>query len=59
MVDPETAKKEGIVYYTSSIFPDEYEERVGKNPLWITARKVYGINRTDPVLSYDDYLKIV
>ncbi|MBO4403910.1 MAG: OmpA family protein, partial [Treponema sp.] len=59
MVDPETAKNNGVAYYTSSIFPDEYEDRVGKNPLWITARKVYGVNRTDPVLSYDDYLKIV
>ena len=59
MVDPQTAKSKGIVHYSSSIYPEDYEDRVGKKPLWLNARKAYGINRTDPVLSYDDYLKIV
>lgn len=58
MVNPETAKKKGIVHYSSSDFIEDYSDRVGKDPLWITVKKVYGINRCDPVISHDDYLRI-
>lgn len=58
MVQPETAKKTGIVKYSSSDFIEDYDGRAGKDPLWITVRKVYGINRCDPVISMEDYLKI-
>ena len=58
MVQPETAKKDGIVHYSSCELIENYADRVGKDPLWITVKKVYGINRCDPVISRDDYLRI-
>lgn len=58
MVDPSVAKEKGIVLYSSSPFVEEYEDRIGKKPLWISAKKVYGINRTDSVISKNDYLQI-
>lgn len=58
MVDPEIAKKNGIIFYGSDDRKTAYQDRIGKDPLWITAKKVYGINRCDPVISYDDYLRI-
>ncbi len=59
MVNVDVAKKNGIVYYSSSDFVDDYKDRVGTDPLWITVKKVYGVNRCDPVISEDDYLRIV
>lgn len=58
MVDPSVAREKGIVLYSSSPFVEEYEDRIGKKPLWISAKKVYGINRTDAVISKNDYLQI-
>ncbi len=58
MVQPEIVKTQGIVHYSGSEIIENYSDRVGKSPLWITAKKVYGINRTDPIISYDDYLRI-
>ncbi len=58
MVDSKKAKEQGIVHYSSSINMEDYRNVIGKTPLWITAKKVYGINRCDPVISYEDYLKI-
>ena len=58
MVNPEIAKTKGIVYYSSSQNFEDYSDRVGNDPLWISAEKVFGINRCDPVISNEDYLKI-
>jgi len=58
MVEPETAKSTGIVEYMTATGPRGITERAGKDPLWIMAKKVYGVNRCDPVISYDDYLRI-
>ena len=58
MVDPDVAKKQNIVFYGSDDTRNAYSSRVGKDPLWISAKKVYGINRCDPVISNDDYLRI-
>ena len=58
MVDPATAKEKGIVSYAADKTVHIYEESVGKDPLWITAKKVYGVYRCDPVISHDDYLRI-
>lgn len=59
MVSATVALQKGIVRYTSS--PDEtlYRDRIGTDPLRITAREVFGINHTDPVISRNDYLKIM
>lgn len=59
MVDPAVAKSKGIVLYGSDQRPLQYKERVGNDPLWITAKKIYGVNRVDPVISHDDFLRIV
>ncbi|MCR5763208.1 MAG: OmpA family protein [Treponema sp.] len=58
MVQPEIAKKESIVSYFTDKTAKNYESRVGNDPLWITAKKVYGVYRCDPVISHDDYLRI-
>ncbi|MCI5523723.1 MAG: OmpA family protein [Treponema sp.] len=58
MVEADIAKNSGIVKYSSSDYTEDFSDRAGNDPLWITAKKVYGINRTDPVISYKDYLKI-
>ena len=36
-----------------------YRDRIGNDPLRITAKKIFGINRTDPVISKKDALKIL
>ncbi len=58
MVDPDTAKQQGIVTYMESKNSKAFTERAGKDPLWITAKKVYGVYRCDPVISHSDYLRI-
>ena len=58
MVLPEIAKKESIVSYFNDKTSKDYHTRVGSDPLWITAKKVYGVYRCDPVISRDDYLRI-
>jgi outer membrane protein OmpA-like peptidoglycan-associated protein len=59
MVDPAVAKAIGIVMYQSSTDESLYADRIGTDPLRIAAREVYGQNRTDPVISREDWLKIV
>jgi len=58
MVNPETVKTKGMIKYGNSTNPSDYLDTVGKDPMWITAKKVYGINRVDPIISYEDYLRI-
>lgn len=58
MVEPDVARASGIVHYASSELSDDYAGRAGSDPLRISARKVFGINRCDIVISNDDYLKI-
>lgn len=59
MIDTAIARKDGIVHYDYSDDESRYGDRVGNDPLRIRARKVYGINRTDPVISRNDALKIL
>ncbi|MEE0998372.1 MAG: OmpA family protein [Treponemataceae bacterium] len=59
MVDSEIAKVQGIVNYAWSDDESSYQHIVGKDPLRISARKVFGANRTDPVISRTDALKIL
>jgi outer membrane protein OmpA-like peptidoglycan-associated protein len=48
-----------IVRYDYSSDESRYRDRIGNNPLRITARQIFGINRTDPVISRLDALKIL
>ncbi len=59
MVEPEIVKKSGLVKYSSKTGETEYEDRVGNDPLRIFARGVFGIHRTDPIISRNDALKIL
>lgn len=56
---PEIAKKEGVVKYHYSDDVNLYESVVGVDPLYIKAKKVFGRNRTDPIISEKDALKIL
>lgn len=57
--DSKTAKEAGIVTYHWSSDENLYRDRIGNDPLRITAKKIFGINRTDPVISKKDALKIL
>ena len=59
MVNSSIAKQKGIVLYTASLDEKLYRDRIGTDPLRLTARKIFGENRTDPVIAVADYLKIM
>jgi outer membrane protein OmpA-like peptidoglycan-associated protein len=59
MVQPDTARQRGIIRYSASLDESEYRNWIGSDPLRITAREIFGQNRTDPVISPTDYLRIL
>jgi outer membrane protein OmpA-like peptidoglycan-associated protein len=59
MMTPQRALAQGIVHYSYSENEAEYIDRLGVDPLRISARRIYGKNRTDPVISRADALKIL
>jgi outer membrane protein OmpA-like peptidoglycan-associated protein len=59
MMTPQRALTQGIVHYAYSDDETEFADRLGNDPLRISARRVYGKNRTDPVISRQDALKIL
>ncbi|MCQ2591599.1 MAG: OmpA family protein [Treponema sp.] len=59
MEAPEVIKNQGFVAYHYSDNTEEYEDRIGSDPLYIKAIQVFGRNRTDPVIKRSDALKIL
>lgn len=59
MVEPSIALRKGLVSYADRINEKEFAERIGNDPLRIKAQKVFGVYRTDPVISREDALKIL
>ena len=59
MIEFNTAQKNGIVLYSATDNFNAYSNRIGHDPLYIRASKVYGRNRTDPVISTSDALRIL
>ncbi len=59
MVLPEIIRTNGVVSYDFSDEMTRYENRIGKDPLYIRAIEVYGRNRTDPIIKHSDALKIL
>lgn len=59
MMDADLAKEKGIVTYSWSEDESLYRDVVGLDPMHISARKVFGANRTDPVISRKDALRIL
>lgn len=57
--DPSIVINEGLVKYHYSDNNEDYEEKVGSDPLYIKATQVYGRNRCDPVIKHKDALKIL
>ena len=58
MVNPEIAKNAGVLSYHCSDDFSKFEDRVGVDPLYIKASKVFGRNRSDPVIRKKDAWKI-
>ncbi len=59
MVEASIANKGRIAHYRTSSILSDHKDIIGEDPLFITARKVYGKNRTDPVISQTDALRIL
>ncbi|NLM01586.1 MAG: OmpA family protein [Treponema sp.] len=59
ILDAKIAQKNGIVTYAYTDDEKNYSDRVGHDPLRISARKIFGVHRTDPVISKKDALKIL
>lgn len=59
LVQPNIITEKGMNGYHFSDDITDYESRVGSDPLYIKAKRVYGRNRTDPIISKKDALKIL
>lgn len=59
MGDPQAESADGFVHYDWREDETNYSERIGLDPLYISARKVFGRFRTDPIISRKDALKIL
>ncbi len=59
IVNPEIAKAQGIVSYQWTDDESSYRNRIGNSPLRISAREIFGINRTDIIISTTDALRIL
>ena len=59
IADKNIVQDKGLVSYGWKNDFQFYDERVGGDPLYIKASKVYGRNRTDPVIRKKDALKIL
>lgn len=60
MIEPTTLKNEGAVTYMSSLTNSkDLQNRVGNDPLYVLATEIFGIYRTDPVISNSNALKIL
>ncbi len=59
MVEPQVVRDSGLVTYSSLTADQSFSQRVGSDPLRITARGVFGIHRTDPIISKNDALRIL
>ncbi|MFW5843787.1 MAG: hypothetical protein ACOCW6_07660, partial [Spirochaetota bacterium] len=53
-IEPEVFTDRGVVSYTTSLDPADWEEVVGSSPLRILARETFGINRTDIIINRRD-----
>ena len=59
IVQPDIARKQSIVLYTSTLDETMYRDRIGTEPLRIIARGVFGDHKTDPIISNADAEKIL
>lgn len=59
IADREISKQKGLVKYDWQDDFSAYEDRIGLDPVYIRAYKVFGRNRTDPIIRKNDALKIL
>lgn len=59
IADKNVVQENGLVQYGWNDDFKNYDERIGKDPLYIKAIRVYGRNRTDPLIRKRDALKIL
>ena len=59
IADKTTVQEKGLVEYNWQDNFSLYDERVGSDPLYIKAWRVYGRHRTDPLIRKRDALKIL
>lgn len=59
VVEGDIAVERGIVSYDYRDDFSLYEDKIGLDPLYIRATKVFGRNRTDPVISRKDALRLI
>ncbi len=59
MVEPNIVRESGLVMYSSLTSESNFADRVGNDPLRVRARGVFGIDRTDPIISKNDALRIL
>ena len=59
MLDPATLRQGGVVAYSSSLDPDDWQSRVGLNPLRITATELFGRFAADLVVADEDAERIL
>ena len=59
MMDREELLKSGPVGYAESLDAQTIAERIGRNPVRILARGVFGLTPTDPIIPRDDALAIL
>ena len=59
IADSQIVQSEGLVKYNWQDDFELYENKIGGNPLYIKAYRVYGRNRTDPIIRRKDALKIL
>jgi hypothetical protein len=53
-VNPDVLSERGLVSYTTSTNPNDWEEIAGTDPLRVVAREVFGRYPTDIILSRKD-----
>ena len=58
MMESAAAKEQSVCGYDWSDDESRYRSRVGADPIHITAKQIFGHNRTDIVISDDDALRI-
>lgn len=58
-IHPDVFTDRGVVSYTTSLDPEDWEAVVGTSPLRILARETFGINRTDIIVNQRDAARLL
>lgn len=59
MVLPQVARQQAIVRYTDTLDDQAFGQLIGDKPLRIVARGIFGVNRTDIIISNEDAARLL